>query len=88
MSLLPQPIKLDDSDAKRLRDLNDKMEATRGFVTAVSQQAERRIAELTQEGRDIWQDLAKKHNLDLARVNYNLNTNGDGLVPVSLSLTA
>ena len=86
MSVLPQPIKLDNADAQRLRELNDKMEATRGFVQAVSAQAERRIAELTQEGREIWQDLAKKHNLDLARVNYNLNTDGDGLVPVSLKL--
>jgi hypothetical protein len=32
--------------------------------------------------------LAKKHGLDLARVNYNLNENGDGLVPVSLKLSA
>lgn len=86
MNVLPQNVALDDSDAKRLRDLNDKMEATRGFVTAVSQQAERRIAELTQEGREIWTDLAKKHGLDLARVNYNLNESGDSLVPVSLKL--
>lgn len=85
-SILPQPIVLDEGDAKRLRNLNDKMQAINTFIKSVSEQGERRIAEVTEEGRSIWLDLGKKHNLDLQRVHYTLGADGTSIEPVSMRL--
>ena len=83
---LPTTVTLDADDAKALRDLNDKIKGVQGWVTAVSQQGERRMAELAAEGREQWGKLQAKYKLDLKNVNYDLNEDGTLLVPQTARL--
>lgn len=83
---IPLSVKIAEADAKALRDLNDKIKGLQAWVAAISAQGERKMAELTAEGRAIWQRLAKEYDLDLKTVNYDLNDAGDTLVPQSIRL--
>jgi hypothetical protein len=85
--MLPQKIKLDGDLAKRLKKLNDKQLGVQQFVQMVARQGEERVAELTAEGRSIWQDIAKRYALDLDRVQWNLDSDGETIVPVGMRLT-
>lgn len=80
MSNLKQKVSLSPEDAAALRALNDKMQGVQAWVSAVSQQGERRIAELTQEGRELWMRLGKTYEIDITKQNYDLDTDGESLV--------
>jgi hypothetical protein len=87
IGMLPQKIKLDGDLSKRLKKLNDKQLAIQQFVGLVTRQGEERIAELTAEGRQVWQDVAARYKIDLDRVQWNLDSDGETIVPVGMRLT-
>jgi hypothetical protein len=87
LGILPQKIKLDGDLAKRLKKLNDKQVAVQSFVQMIARQGEERIAELTAEGRQVWQDVAARYKIDLDRVQWNLDNDGETIVPVGMRLT-
>lgn len=79
-------ITLDAATAKRLAALGDKQQALQANIAFAQQNWERRGAELVEEGRTIWQDIAKLHALDLERINYTVSQDGKELVPVAVRL--
>jgi len=83
---MPTNVKLNKDHAARLKKLGDKKAAVDQFVRTVCQQGENRMAEIQQEGRDIWLDVAKTYDLDLNKVNYDLSDDGETLVPVQVRL--
>lgn len=85
-TVLPQKIKLDPDLAKRLQKLNDKQIGIQQFVGMIQQQGESRIAELVEEGRAIWNAIASRYNLDVERVQYNLDKDGVTIIPVGMKL--
>lgn len=83
---LPQKVKLLPAEAKALRKLNDKKAGIDGFIQTIVAQGESRIAELQHEGRQIWEGIQKQHGIDLDTVNYNLDNDGEHLVPTGMKL--
>jgi uncharacterized protein (DUF2342 family) len=86
MAQLPTKIKLEGDLARRLRKLNDHQQAIQQFVAMVTQQGEGRLSELVAEGRQIWSDIAKRHGIDLENVQWNLDKDGETIVPVGMRL--
>jgi len=83
---LPQRIKLLPAEAKALRKLNDKKAGIDSFVQTIVAQGESRIAELQSEGRKVWEDIQKQHSIDLNTVNYDLDNDGEHLIPTGMKL--
>jgi uncharacterized protein (DUF2342 family) len=83
---IPKRIKLEGDLARRLRKLNDHQQAIQQFVAMVTQQGEGRLSELVAEGRQIWSDIAKRHGIDLENVQWNLDKDGETIVPVGMRL--
>ena len=83
---LPKRIKLDKDLAARLRKLNDRREGVQQFVQMITRQGEERLGELMNEGRGIWDDVQKRYGIDLENVSWNLDKDGETIVPVALRL--
>lgn len=83
---LPTKVKLSKPEAASLRKLNDKKAGVEAFTRTIMQQGEARLAELQSEGRSIWEGIRIAHDLDLDSVNYNLDEDGETLVPVGMKL--
>jgi hypothetical protein len=86
LARLPQKVKLDADLAKRLQKLHDKQAGITQFVNLVTQQGQERIAECSKEGREIYQEIARRHGIDAERVSWNLDNDGVTLVPIGMSL--
>lgn len=84
--MIPGKVDISENDAAKLRALNDKLGAIQSWVGVVQAQAERRMAELQAEARDVWADIAIKHKLDLERVKYDLDKDGKAIIPISMRL--
>lgn len=76
----PDPIAITPEDAARLRKLDEGRAANMAFVEQVRVAGERRNAALIEEGRQVWTEIAKKYELDLNHISYNLNEQGDQLI--------
>lgn len=87
-NFVPKIVKLDEADAREMRKHNDQQIAVQQFVQAISQQGEQRIAQLQESGREMWMRIAKKYGIDLNRVDYAMNDDGDALVPMRMKLDA
>lgn len=69
-------------EASQFVKLNAAREGVAGFVQQVVTAGERRNAELVEQGRALWEAVAKKYDLDLQHVAYEYQ---DGkLVPVQV----
>lgn len=73
-------IDLDEKEQKLLQKLNDKQASIQSYVSMVQQNAEQKMQECQQEGRDIWGKIAAKHDLDLSTHAYTLSQDGTKLV--------
>ena len=69
---IPDPITLAPEDAQRIVKLNEKRAGNEAFVQSVITAGERRNVELLAEGRALWEELGKKHSLDLEHVSYDI----------------
>ncbi len=83
---LPTRVKLSKPEAAALRKLNDKKAGVEAFTRTIMQQGEARLAELQAEGRSVWEGIRVAHDLDLDNVNYNLDEDGETLIPVGMKL--
>jgi len=73
-------VELDDVDRKALKKLNDSQVAVTQFVDMVSKQGELRLSQVQDEGRQTWEKIAKKYDLDLEKCAYTLSNDGKQLV--------
>ena len=73
-------VELDDVDRKALKKLNDSQVAVTQFVDLVSKQGEARLSQVQEEGREVWQKIAKKYDLDLEKCAYTMSNDGKQLV--------
>lgn len=73
-------IDLDDQEQKMLQKLSDKQAAIQSYVQMVQANAEQKMQECQQEGRDAWGKIAEKHDLDLNTHAYTLSQDGTKLV--------
>ncbi len=70
--------------AARLKATGNKQQALQTNMKMVTEQWERRQAELLQEGQTTWAEIASKYNIDPRKVNYALE---DGvLIPTFVQL--
>lgn len=83
---LPEKVKLDAKDATALKQLGDKQRAVADFVQLISQQGEKRLAELQGQTNDFWTMAKNKYNLPLETVNYTLDNDGEHIIPISMKL--
>lgn len=81
-------IKLDAEDQKALRQLGDRQVAVQQYVQTVQQQGEQRLAQLQEEGRAMWDELSRKHELDLKHVDYVPSEDGTELIAMRVRFDA
>lgn len=77
---IEQKIKITDDEARALANLLHKRQAIEQWVQLVSKQGEARMQDLVAEGQKVWQDVARKYNLDLEKVGYELSTDGQHII--------
>lgn len=77
-------IKISPSDARALKEFEDRRVAFARLVEMAQGNWERKNQEITQAGRELWERLGKEYNLDLERVNYG--GEGEFLVPLAVRL--
>jgi uncharacterized membrane protein YcaP (DUF421 family) len=83
-----EKVVLEPQDAAKVRDLNSRTAAVQQAVQTFGATMERRLAELHEQGRTLFEELAQKHNLDLQHVQYVPTPDGGALVPVSVRLAS
>jgi hypothetical protein len=83
---VPQAFKVDKDLAARLRKLHDKQQGVQQFVAMVTRQGEERIGECLHEGQDIWRAIGARYGIDVENVSWNLDKDGETLVPVGMKL--
>ena len=79
-----EKIKISPSDARALKDFEDRRVAFARLVEMAQGNWERKNQEITQAGRELWERLGKEYSLDLERVNYA--GEGEFLVPLAVRL--
>lgn len=82
----PKEVILDEADAARVRDINDKTIGVQRAMQMFQETSERRVAALQAEGRSMFQDFAKKYNLDIDRVAYQPSADSTKLIPMQIML--
>lgn len=75
-----QFVELNKKEQEALKKLNDKQAAIQSYVAMVQQNAEAKMEECQQLGREIWGTIAKEHDLDLNTHAYTLSQDGTKLV--------
>ena len=83
---VPETVVLTKAETSALAKIGDKKAAIDSFVKTVVTQGEARLAELNQEGREVWSKLAAAYDLDLTNVNYAISDDGTKLIPVGMNL--
>jgi uncharacterized membrane protein YcaP (DUF421 family) len=83
-----EKVLLDEQDAAKVRDLNSRTAACQQALQTFGQTMEYRLAELNEQGRKLFSELGKKHNLDLEHVIYVPTPDGAALVPTQVRLNA
>lgn len=73
-------IELTADEAASLMRLNDNMQACNDFLGQMQQRCQAQLAQLQNETRQVWTQLADKYDLDLKHVNYELARDGKSLV--------
>ena len=77
---MQQFVELDKTEQEMLKKLNDKQAAIQSYVQMVQANAEQKMQECQQEGREAWGKIAEKHDLDLSTHAYTLSQDGTKLV--------
>ena len=75
-----QFVELNKKEQEALKKLNDKQAAIQSYVQMVQANAEQKMAECQQEGREVWGKIAEAHDLDLSTHAYTLSQDGTKLV--------
>jgi molybdopterin biosynthesis enzyme len=88
MSIQCKTADLTPEQQARLRKLNDSQQGMQNFIRTMLTAAETRAAALQQEGRELFEELAKAHGLDLLHVQYVPSQDGTKLIPVSVKFDA
>lgn len=81
-----KPVKLEPEDQAAMRNLTDKTQGVQRMIQMFVESGERRLAELQQEGRVIYEGLAGKYKLDLKHVNYIPSPDFKTLIPTTVQL--
>jgi hypothetical protein len=83
---LPTPIKLDAATAGKLRKLSERNQSVQSAAQLLSRQFENRMQELQVEGREIWKALAAQYKIDVERIAWDLDKDGETIVPIQMRL--
>lgn len=81
-----EKIKITADEGERLRKMSDRQIAVQQFVAQVQKQAEQKMIDIQQEGRQIWSELALKYDLDTKHIEYAPNNEFTDLIPVMVRL--
>lgn len=81
MELPFKAVDLSTDEQARLRKLNDAQQGMQNFMQSMLTAGETRAAALQQQGRELFEELAKKYGLDLTKVTYVPSPDGTQLVP-------
>jgi hypothetical protein len=76
-------IELDAEDQAALRKLNDAQQGMQNFMNTMLTAGETRAAALQQQGREVFEALATKHNLDLKNQSWVPSEDGKSLLLVA-----
>lgn len=83
----PTKVDLDPADAAALKNLAVQQEAVQEYMQTVTMQCQQRLAQVKDQGKNLWQRLAEKYKLDLETVSYGLARDGKSLTPIAVRLT-
>ena len=79
-------VALTPEQAAAMRAHQDKVMGLQRAMAMFVENGERRGAQLQQEGRELYEGIAKVHGLDLERVQYVPSRDGNELVPVMVKV--
>jgi hypothetical protein len=84
MKELPKIVMLDQEDKTLFAKFEEKQRNVQATFQQFAIAGERRMQELQDEGKSLWDAMGKKHGIDPEAVQYTLE--GDKLVPKAMKL--
>lgn len=82
---IPAPIKLTPEEIKMFQDLTSGDSALRQFIAMVSEQGERRAAQIQGQGKAAWAKMAEKYGIDIKNIMWDVTEDGY-IKPVTVRL--